>query len=112
MRYFRLWPILLIVSCKTVGRFQDLEPTCMQDTVEKILAIPPKTPRAEIHQGTYNGEKIYVYKEQRDGREFSIVLNDKCEYLCEVGGFASLNNCPDLMLLKLKNIEIIWLDPR
>lgn len=110
MRYLLL--LLLVVSCRTASNTVDLEPSCLQETVEKIMTEPPQTPRIEIKQGFYNNDRIYVYSEKRGVSDFAIVLNAECEYLCEIGGIAGTANCPNNIFESLKNLELIWIDPR
>lgn len=103
---------VFLVSCRTVNNSFDLEPLCLQDTVEAIMSNPPRTPRSEIKQGVMNGETFYVYSEQRGTVEFAIILNSDCEYVCEIGGVVGMDNCPENLYWGLKNLELIWLDPR
>lgn len=89
-----------------------MEPLCLQDTVEKIMDEVPNTPRSEIKQGVFNSETIYVYSEKRGVAEFAVVLNSECEYICEIGGVTGTANCPGGLFESLKNLELIWIDPR
>lgn len=81
MRFLVLLIFFGIISCRTVNPKFDIEPTCLQDVVEKILAEPPSKIPVEIKQGFYEGKEIFVITEKKDAGLISIILNSDCESL-------------------------------
>ena len=112
MKYVLIVVVFVVLSCKTGKNNQRIDPTCLQETVDKILSEPPSKYLTTIRQAIFEGERIFIYGEGQNTKKPIIVLNSNCEYLCEFGDGTGISNCPEGIYSAIKNSEIIWIDER
>jgi len=91
----------LILSCENDDVLEDL-PSCIQSEIES--ASQGGSNEASLTQYRYNGQIVYsfdpglVYPDM-----MTTVVNEDCEVVCQFGGIAGMNTCPDFS----QNAEVI-----
>ena len=103
----------LAFSCDTLDIPNGL-PECIEDQIKsEVRNIQMREPnKASVEAYLYNGEKVYIFNPGSGYADWlSTAYSQNCEVICEFGGFAGLNTCPDFDETA-ETLGIIWEDPR
>ncbi|OEK04881.1 DUF6970 domain-containing protein [Roseivirga misakiensis] len=103
--YFIVFLAVGLVSCDENSTVGDL-PSCIQDEIEGAQKL--KQSEASVIEYLYNGERVFgfdpgvVYPDI-----MSTIVNEDCEVICQFGGIAGLNTCPDFQE-NAEEIGVVW----
>ncbi|HEY9116871.1 MAG TPA: hypothetical protein VIN11_03540, partial [Roseivirga sp.] len=89
-------------------------PSCVEAQIQQEVSNGDKREptRAHVDAYQYEGEKIYIFDPGSGYADWLYTAyNQDCEVICEFGGFAGLNTCPDFNK-KAEYLGVIWEDPR
>lgn len=103
----------LAFSCENLDIPSDL-PECIEDQIKsEVRNSKVRVPnKASVEAYLYNGEKVYIFNPGSGYADWlSTAYNQDCEVICEFGGFAGLNTCPDFNETA-ESLGVIWKDPR
>jgi len=92
---------LVFTSCENDPALDDI-PSCVQEEIKE--ASRSKDSGAKLTQYRYNAESVYAFEpgEVYPDILFSVV-NEHCAVVCQFGGFAGMNTCPDFS----ENAELV-----
>ncbi|WP_286757061.1 hypothetical protein [Roseivirga sp. UBA838] len=105
--------LLLALSCDNKGIPVDL-PSCIQDQIKTVaLNSNVRSPeRASVEAYLYNGQRVYVFNPGSGYADWLYTFyNEDCQVVCESGGFAGVNTCPDFNE-KAEFLGVVWRDSR
>lgn len=103
----------LVFGCENLDIPSGL-PECIEDQIKSELKnnevrMPNK---ASVKAFIYNGEKVYIFDPGSGYADWLFTAyNEECDIVCEFGGFAGLNTCPDFDI-NSEYLGVIWQDPR
>ena len=103
----------LAFSCENLDIPSGL-PECIEDQIKsEVRNSQVREPnKATVEAYLYNSEKVYIFDPGSGYADcLSTAYNQNCEVICEFGGFAGLNTCPDFNETA-ESLGIIWEDPR
>lgn len=84
---------LLFASCENDKDLTGI-PSCIQDTMNR--ADINSSPDASLSEFLYKGQRVYMFDPGVVIPDWLYtVVNEDCEVICEFGGIAGLNTCPD-----------------
>jgi hypothetical protein len=112
--YYLTIIVLFLTSCSDADSSQKQadEPmsiACLQSYVNSALSLEVQNPKAQITQGTLNGERVFIVETQNfpDGQSF--LLNADCSSICTSGGLVG-ETCD--VMEQVDQRLVIWTDPR
>lgn len=93
--------VLLFSSCENDPSLEDV-PSCIQQDIKN--ASRNGSSEATVTQYIYNGQNVYAFDPGIVYPDIMFtVVNEACEVICQIGGIAGLNTCPDFN----ENAEIV-----
>lgn len=101
---------LICFSCNKSDDKGDNIPKCLQVIIDENINNP-QTLTSKIEKYLYNNEEVFLFIMSPlidDGMD--LVRNSNCEVICEFGGLAGLNTCPDFFETATF-IEVVWENP-
>lgn len=103
----------LTFSCENLDIPSGL-PSCIEDQIKsELMNHQVRSPKkSQVKAYLYLGEKVFIYDPGSGYTDWLYTaINQECEVICEFGGFAGLNTCPDFNE-QAEYLGIIWEDPR
>lgn len=101
---------LTCFSCNKSDDKDDIIPKCLQVIIDENISNP-QTLIGKIETYLYNNEEVFLFTPREDTADVpTVVLNSACEGICEFGGIAGLNTCPDFFETA-EFIRIVWENP-
>ncbi len=97
--------LFIFTSC---GYEWDLDnvPSCIKDEIKNASRGGAK--EAKVTQYLYNGENVFAFDPGVVYPDIMYtIVNEDCEVVCQFGGFAGLNTCPNF-LENAELIGVIW----
>ncbi len=86
--------------------FPDDLPSCLEEQVKQVMLSSHSETKLELY--LYKGENVYMVNEKAVYPDkLTRVLNEKCEVVCEFGGIAGLNTCPDFSE-NAEFVRVVW----
>jgi len=104
---------LLAWSCESLDLPKEL-PSCIEDQIKsEVKHSPVREPdKASVKAYLYNDEKVYIFDPGSGYADWLYTAyNSDCEVICQFGGLAGMNTCPDFNE-KAEYLGLIWVDPR
>lgn len=109
--------LLLLISILLVNLssceneiFPENIPDCIQESIKDSFKSSFSGHSVKLYK--YNGENVYIFdSEEVYPDKLTVAYNQNCEVVCEFGGIAGLNTCPDFS----ENAELVstlWKDSR
>jgi hypothetical protein len=106
-----LWlPLLLSFQCNKPGTEI---PSCIQQRIDQIKAVPKWNPPAEVNEYIYQGKHVYLFSADCCD-QFNELLDGDCKYVCAPsGGITGKGDmkCPDFFTTA-QFVKLVWKDPR
>lgn len=92
---------LLFASCENDASLESI-PSCIQQDIKN--ASRDGSSEATVTQYIYNGQNVYAFDPGIVYPDIMFtVVNEACEVICQIGGIAGLNTCPDFN----ENAEVV-----
>lgn len=104
---------LLLWFCEGLDLPREL-PSCIEDQIKtEVKNRPVREPnKASVKAYIYKGEKVYIFDPGSGYADWLYTAyNSGCDVICQFGGFAGMNTCPDFNEHS-EYLGIIWEDPR
>ena len=99
---------LLLLSCDKSDETKHI-PECIQSLIDKyetdeVVLV------SKIEKYLYNDEDVFL-SSMRDNIDdgMDVVLSSSCQIICEFGGIAGLNTCPDFFETAIF-VEVVWVN--
>lgn len=90
-----------LISCENDPALEEV-PSCIQADIKN--AIRDGNSEASLTQYLYNGENVYGFDPGVVYPDIMYtIVNENCEVICQFGGIAGMNTCPDFE----ENAEVI-----
>ena len=105
--------MLVLMSCEGLDLPGDL-PSCIEDQIKaEVRNSQVREPnKASVEAYLYQGEKVYIFDPGSGYADWLFTAyNTKCEVICQFGGFAGMNTCPDFTE-NAEYLGLVWEDPR
>jgi Domain of unknown function (DUF6970) len=101
---------LLLLSCDKSDDSKADIPKCLQIIIDENISNP-NTLTGKIEKYLYNNEKVFLFTPREGTADVpTTILNSSCQIICEFGGIAGLNTCPDFFESAIF-VEVVWVNP-
>lgn len=104
---------LIVMSCEGLDIPGEL-PSCIEDQIKaEVKNSDVREPqKAKVEAYLYKGEKVYIFDPGSGYADWLYTAyNSDCEVICQFGGFAGMNTCPDFNEHS-EYLGVVWEDPR
>jgi hypothetical protein len=103
-------PLLLALQCnKQKGEI----PSCIQEKIDQIKAVPKWNPPAEVNEYIYQGKHVYLFSADCCD-QYNELFDGNCNYICAPSG--GITGSGDMKCADFRNaaqfVKLIWKDPR
>ena len=113
MKYLALMlslPLLLSLQC---NKQKSEIPSCIQQKIDQIKAVPKWNPPAEVNEYIYQGKHLYLFSADCCD-QFNQLYDSSCTYICAPsGGITGKGDgkCSDFSTAA-QFVKLVWKDPR
>ena len=104
------FPSLLAMQCHNQ---KDKIPSCIQQKIDQIKAVPKWNPPAEVNEYVYQGKQVYLFSADCCD-QFNELFDSNCKYICAPsGGITGKGDmkCTDFSATA-RFVKLVWKDPR
>ena len=104
------FPSLLALQC---DKQKDKIPSCIQQKIDQIKAVPKWNPPAEVNEYIYQGKQVYLFSADCCD-QFNELFDSNCKYICAPsGGITGKGDmkCNDFSSTA-QFVKLVWKDPR
>jgi hypothetical protein len=105
-----LSPFLLAGDC---NKKANNIPSCIQQKIEQVKALPKWNPPAEVNEYIYQGKHVYLFSADCCD-QYNELFDENCNYICAPsGGITGKGDmkCTDFSTAS-EFVKLIWKDPR
>jgi hypothetical protein len=103
-------PLLLASEC---NKQKNKTPSCIQQRIDQIKAVPEWNPPAEVNEYIYQGKHVYLFSADCCD-QFNQLFDSTCTYICAPsGGITGKGDmkCTDFSTTA-QFVKLVWKDPR
>jgi hypothetical protein len=113
MKYILIAIALSTLNSNSCNKAKNQIPSCVQQKIDEIKAVPKWNPPAEVNEYTYQDKQVFLFTSNCCD-QYIMLYDGNCQYICAPsGGYTGKgdNKCAEFYTTA-KHIRLVWKDSR